>query len=148
MSNLRDNEDGTCNCRPFGEGCFFTDTLGEGPCDCECHKPMTTEETKYPYEGLHPDPITVSTDTLNNAMTNDGQGYYCCACEYDIEVLEGRLLAAKAKTQITLLNELIEEVEKIPETLQMNVYIETTRQNPELIKRDDVTTLLKSHLPK
>jgi hypothetical protein len=24
-SNLRDNADGTCNCRPFMGGCFFTD---------------------------------------------------------------------------------------------------------------------------
>lgn len=36
--NLRDNPDGTCNCRQLGVGggCFFL-TL-DGPCDCKCHE--------------------------------------------------------------------------------------------------------------
>jgi hypothetical protein len=37
MNNLRDNKDGSCNCRPLGGGCFFADALG-GPCDCKCHQ--------------------------------------------------------------------------------------------------------------
>lgn len=36
MKNLRDNTDGSCNCRPLGEGCFFTDGFGN-KCDCKCH---------------------------------------------------------------------------------------------------------------
>lgn len=38
--NLRDNPDGTCNCRPLGRGCFFTDGF-DGPCDCKCHSRPT-----------------------------------------------------------------------------------------------------------
>lgn len=44
-TNLRDNPDGTCNCKPLGDGCFFTSESG-GRCDCKCHfpKPQTTKE--------------------------------------------------------------------------------------------------------
>lgn len=35
--SLRNNPDGSCNCRPLGGACFFTDIVG-GPCDCKCHK--------------------------------------------------------------------------------------------------------------
>lgn len=38
MENLRDNKDGTCNCKPLGTGCFFTDGF-DGRCDCKCHTP-------------------------------------------------------------------------------------------------------------
>lgn len=35
--NLRDNPDGTCNCRPLGGGsCFFTDGF-DNACNCKCH---------------------------------------------------------------------------------------------------------------
>jgi hypothetical protein len=38
MINLRDNEDGTCNCHMLQKGvCFFT-TLDER-CNCKCHFP-------------------------------------------------------------------------------------------------------------
>lgn len=49
MNNLRDNKDGTCNCRPFGGGCFFTDGF-DGPCDCKCHQapiPVDGWEKKF-----------------------------------------------------------------------------------------------------
>ncbi len=36
--NLRDNPDGTCNCRPLGNSCFFLDGFGNR-CDCPCHHP-------------------------------------------------------------------------------------------------------------
>lgn len=36
INSLRDNEDGTCNCKPMGGGCFFTDIFGNH-CDCKCH---------------------------------------------------------------------------------------------------------------
>lgn len=36
INNLRDNKDGTCNCKPLMGGCFFTDGF-EGKCDCKCH---------------------------------------------------------------------------------------------------------------
>jgi hypothetical protein len=41
-SNLRTIADGTCNCRPFMGGCFFTDGF-DGRCDCKCHTPTPTE---------------------------------------------------------------------------------------------------------
>lgn len=50
--NLRDNPDGTCNCRPLGDGCFFTDGLG-GRCDCKCHQPMPNfEEFDREFENI------------------------------------------------------------------------------------------------
>ena len=39
-TGLRDNQDGTCNCRKLGYGCFFIGSKG-GRCDCKCHNPMT-----------------------------------------------------------------------------------------------------------
>lgn len=39
---LRDNADGTCNCRPLMGGCFFTDGF-DGRCDCKCHKPFANQ---------------------------------------------------------------------------------------------------------
>jgi hypothetical protein len=45
MNSLRDNKDGTCNCRPLGgSGCFFTAQFTGGPCDCKCHTPQPTVE--------------------------------------------------------------------------------------------------------
>lgn len=45
IQNLRDNSDGTCNCKPLGNGCFFTNSIG-GKCDCKCHKMTKTEQFK------------------------------------------------------------------------------------------------------
>lgn len=42
--SLRDNADGTCNCRMIARDCcFFTDGFG-GPCECKCHRPTPPEE--------------------------------------------------------------------------------------------------------
>jgi hypothetical protein len=43
--NLRDNSDGTCNCRPLGGGCFFTNGFG-GACNCPCHALTALEVTE------------------------------------------------------------------------------------------------------
>lgn len=37
MKNLKDNKDGSCNCRMIDKNsCFFTDINGNR-CDCKCH---------------------------------------------------------------------------------------------------------------
>lgn len=36
-SNLRDNDDGTCNCHPLGDSCFFQEFDGSR-CQCKCHR--------------------------------------------------------------------------------------------------------------
>ncbi len=41
--SLRDNSDGTCNCSPLGNSCFFTNGFG-GRCDCKCHFPNETNK--------------------------------------------------------------------------------------------------------
>lgn len=41
-NNLRDNEDGTCNCRPIDEKtCFFQEFDGSR-CNCKCHRERGT----------------------------------------------------------------------------------------------------------
>lgn len=53
--NLRDNADGTCNCRMIAKNtCFFADGF-DGRCDCKCHFANPSPESSY-------DKITKSAD--------------------------------------------------------------------------------------
>lgn len=45
-TNLRDNKNGSCDCRPLGKGCFFSDGFG-GQCDCKCHTITDAERLLY-----------------------------------------------------------------------------------------------------
>jgi hypothetical protein len=46
MSNLKDNKDGSCNCRMIMPNtCFFTGPFGSR-CDCKCHFAKKSEEWK------------------------------------------------------------------------------------------------------
>lgn len=51
-NSLRDNPDGTCNCRPLGSGCFFTDGM-DGKCKCKCHAVPSQVEKKKIYQCKH-----------------------------------------------------------------------------------------------
>lgn len=53
--NLRDNEDGTCNCQPLGNCCFFMSS-DSGRCDCKCHNPKDAliEKIKREVDKLEP----------------------------------------------------------------------------------------------
>lgn len=44
--SLRDNSDGTCNCRPLMGSCFFTDGFGNR-CNCRCHRPAKEEKCEW-----------------------------------------------------------------------------------------------------
>lgn len=47
--SLRDNPDGTCNCRPLLGGCFFTDGF-DGRCDCKCHQAKPAENWEKEFD--------------------------------------------------------------------------------------------------
>lgn len=50
--NLRDNLDGTCNCKMIAKNtCFFTDGF-DGRCDCKCHYPKKETPTPTELEGI------------------------------------------------------------------------------------------------
>jgi hypothetical protein len=65
-SNLRDNADGTCNCRPFMGGCFFTDGF-DGRCACKCHTP-TSPECEHKHRGLYGECLKC-TEKLDDSPT-------------------------------------------------------------------------------
>lgn len=75
MSKLRDNSDGTCNCRSLGgNSCFFTDGLG-GPCDCKCHRGFigkfeVTSEPIPPPPPWNIKPVTGIDVRMNEIMAN------------------------------------------------------------------------------
>ena len=46
---LRNNQDGTCNCRPLGNGCFFQEIDGSR-CGCKCHTKPIFETTQCTFE--------------------------------------------------------------------------------------------------
>lgn len=46
---LRNNQDGTCNCRPLSNGCFFQELDGSR-CRCKCHTKPTFETTQCTFE--------------------------------------------------------------------------------------------------
>lgn len=52
VGNLRDNSDGSCNCKPLGSGCFFTSGAEGGQCDCKCHQRETkTSSCSHTFSG-------------------------------------------------------------------------------------------------
>lgn len=50
---LRNNQDGTCNCRPLSNGCFFQELDGSR-CRCKCHTKPTFETTPVTFESDKP----------------------------------------------------------------------------------------------
>lgn len=62
---LRNNQDGTCNCRPLGSGCFFQEIDGSR-CKCSCHNKPTFE----------PVPVTFESDTNSQVTIHSEKDVY------------------------------------------------------------------------
>ncbi len=93
--NLRDNPDGTCNCRPLGKGCFFTDGF-DGACDCKCHLPNKDKELREFME-------------CDTCRAKAGSPYLCSGCLHNrhaFELLKMEVQKAREEGRAELLKQI------------------------------------------